>query len=83
MLAKLKGLPEIRSAFGRKVIELELEETIDVSGIDTARDNIVFVGRFCDSIVVCVGKIVNYEVVTPEYAKLDIKGRSVSFSISV
>lgn len=80
MLGRLEDLPGISSVDEAKgVIELELEEKVrDMSFIS---DDVVFVGRFCNSVVVCVGQIELYDVVRDDFAKLNIKGRMVSFSV--
>lgn len=66
------------------VIELELEgkaqEVVAASG------EIIFVCRFGDSVVICIGRVEKYEEV-PEseaqdlFARLYIKGRSISFTV--
>ena len=68
------------------VVEFELEETLKDKYYLIG--DIVFMCRFCDSIVVAVGTVEKYEEVTPDpdleqdiFSKLYIRGYSVSFTI--
>lgn len=66
------------------VIELELEgkaqEVVATSG------EIIFACLFCDSLVICIGRVEKYEEL-PEseiidlFSRLYIRGRSISFTI--
>jgi len=66
------------------VIELELEGK--AQEVVTAYGEIIFICRFCDSVVICIGNVVKYEEV-PEseaqdlFARLYIKGHSISFTL--
>ena len=70
---------------GAGVIELELEGK--APEVVTASGEIIFVCRYCDDVVICIGRVEKYEEV-PEaiesgdvYSRLKIRGRSLGFSL--
>lgn len=91
MFGRLRDLPEISSSGEMRDVEgikLELEGPLeDVPYLPswperiTEIGDVVFVGRLSNTIVVCVGKVLKYEVVREDFAKLDMVGRVVSFSV--
>lgn len=81
MIGKLENLPEISSISGpyEGITEFELEEPLGEA--PKFEDEVVFVGRFSEQIVMCMGKVTDYIVDRPDYARLKIKGMYVSFAI--
>lgn len=82
MAEKLKSLPKVSSISGpyKGITELELEELLDEA--PKSGGEVVFVGRFCELVVLCVGKVLEYEEVGPNLARLKIKGTYASCSIN-
>lgn len=82
MICNIKRLPHISSMSGEPTIDLELEDKL--TGV-VLGDEMVFVGQFCDDIVVVWGKVKEYEEIeTKEYGllvRLGITGRKASFSL--
>jgi len=84
MLGKLKDLPQISSTGGLREVEgvvLELEGSLEEAPVVGTPGSMVFVGRFCDNVVVCVGKVLLYEELREDFARLHMEGRLISFSL--
>jgi len=86
MIIDMEKLIQVSSiGKGTGVIELELEEK--APEVVTAAGEIIFVCRYCDDVVICIGRVEKYEEV-PEtiesgdvYSRLKIRGRSITFSL--
>jgi len=68
------------------IIELELEGK--APEVMAASGEIIFVCQFCDSVVICIGRVEKYQELEPDeelgqdlFARLHIRGRSISFTI--
>lgn len=74
MFRKLEDLPEISSIYEpyKGITEFELERVM--ARVPEPSDEAVFVGRFGEQVVVCVGKVLEYEEVPPDFARLKIQG---------
>ena len=79
-------------SIGKGVVEFELEEAIgdgEKEWMWHPNNEIIFVCRFCDSIIITTGIVKKYEKVPSDpslteqkvFSRLYVKGRTLSFSI--
>ena len=76
-------LPHVTSmSLDKGRVDFEIEGLVD-GPVPSLADNstpVIFIGAFCDSVVMCIGVVDEYEVVDMELTRLGMRGPVISFN---